>query len=190
MRPPVSQDVMSATEAPVPAARPGQATTEAARPVPADSTAPKAQTKKAPAKKTPTKQKKAASKVPAPEPTTPESFTVMQVDPDAIELTVPKQEHDAWDDFGDFWGAFNPFMASLSALPPEFHEWKEDVIEQYAESTPPEREDMVEELEEVLPVLTDSVGDTPQPDRYEQLKPIELPPILTPSTEEAPSTSA
>ncbi|MEU0120594.1 hypothetical protein ABZ114_02685 [Streptomyces albidoflavus] len=118
----------------------------------------------------------------------PNTFTVQ--DAEEFEMSTAKDDHDAWDDFGDFWGAFNPFMASLAALPPEFQEWKEDVIEQYVESTPPEREDMEDELEEVLPVLCDSVGDTPQPDRYEQLKPTELPPILIPSTEEAPSTSA
>lgn len=57
------------------------------------------------------------------------------------------------------------------------------------ESTPPEREDIVEELEDVLPVLTDRVGDTPQLDRHEQLKPVVLPPISIPSTEETSSIS-
>ncbi|MGW1184539.1 hypothetical protein ACWD7Y_12505 [Streptomyces drozdowiczii] len=107
-----------------------------------------------------------------------------------IELTVPKEEHDARDDFGDFWEAFNPFMASLAALPPAFHEWKAYVIEQYVDSPRPVREDIVEGLEEVLPALSDSVGDTPVPDRHEQLKPIDLPSILPSLSEEALSTSA
>ncbi|WP_157875652.1 MULTISPECIES: hypothetical protein [unclassified Streptomyces] len=146
----------------------------------------KARPKKTPTKKTPKAAKKAAPKTSAPSPAS-EAFIIQNVE--GFEVSTPKGERDAWDDWGDFWGAFNPFMASLSALPPRFQEWKEDVIEQYVDSTPPEREGIVEQLEEVLPSLTDSIGDTPQPDRYEQLQPVELPPIFTSSAEQAPSTS-
>ncbi|MFF3015783.1 hypothetical protein [Streptomyces sp. NPDC057939] len=192
VRPPVAQDAMSASETPVKADQPAPALTEAARPVPGASAAKRADTKKtptakAPSKKTPSAPKKAGAKAPTAS-VTPNTFIVQNVEGFGVS-TPPKDEHDAWDDFGDFWGAFNPFMASLAALPPEFQEWKEEVIEQYVESTPPERQDMEEELEEVLPVLTESVGDTPQPDRYEQLNPIELPPILIPSTEETQDSS-
>lgn len=161
-RPPVVPDAMSAAESPVPAATPSQPATQAA---PAASTAPKADTKKAPSKKATNKkaaktEKKAAPKTPVSE-VSPNTFVVGNVTPEAFEAAVPKDEHDAWDDFGDFWGAFNPFMASMAALPPEYQEWKEDVIEQYVDSTPPEREEIVDQLEDVLPALTEGVGDTP-----------------------------
>ncbi|MBW5250893.1 hypothetical protein JGS39_18165 [Streptomyces sp. P01-B04] len=122
--------------------KPAPAPTEAARVVPRSSAAAGADTEKpparTPARKKPSGPKKAAPKNPAAKPN-PQPFTVQNVDPDSFELFVPEDDHDAWDDLGDFWGAFNPFMA-FAALPPEFQEWKEDVIEQYVDSTPSERE--------------------------------------------------
>ncbi|MFJ7414602.1 hypothetical protein ACIQWZ_27960 [Streptomyces sp. NPDC098077] len=186
VRPPVQQDTMSIGEEPARVEESGKAAAEMARPAPAESTTVKRDGKKAPRKKRPGPAKKAVPEAPAATPA-PTAFTVQQGT--GLDLSTLPDERDAWDDFGDFWGAFNPFMASMRALPPEFQEWKEEVIEQYVDSTPPEREGIVEELEEVLPVLTDPGGDTPQPDRYEQLKPTVLPPITLSPDEETPSAS-
>ncbi|WP_432078645.1 hypothetical protein [Streptomyces sp. YPW6] len=184
LRPLVAQDVMSATEIPVPAEQPSQAAAEAVSPVSGASAAPTTETRKAPTEKTPRAAKRASPETPGTSPA-PKTFIVQNAE--GFEVSAPKDEPDAWDAWGDFWGTFNPFMTSLSALPPRLQEWKEDVIEQYVDSTPPEREGIVEQLEEVLPLLTDSIGDTPQPDRHEQLKPTVLPPISTSLTEESPS---
>ncbi|MEU9057798.1 hypothetical protein AB0D13_02595 [Streptomyces sp. NPDC048430] len=210
VRPPVSQEAMSATEGPVPADQSQKAATEAPKQAPKQSPAPAPKAtatlkaKQAPKHAKPKPKADAGKKIaakPAPAPaTSPNIFVIQGGGPEAYEVTVP-DDHDAWDDFGDFWGAFNPFLMTIANMPPaleqpeDVQDWLDEQPEHIQDLVvvePDELQDWVEEFEPfeqpVTPQLGE-VGQTPQPERHEQLKPIELPIPVIPASEEAPSTT-
>ncbi|WP_250287747.1 hypothetical protein [Streptomyces atroolivaceus] len=99
---------------------------------------------------------------------TPEAI-VMQVTPSGGDVTTSDDDHTAWDDLGNFLGTFSPFL--MSAPMPHF---TNDVFELFGR---------------VMPSGGNPIGQTPQPERYEQLQPTELPTPVAPSVEETPTAS-